>query len=245
MMLEMFDQVLRKHCGIGINQCEDSPVVYVYLDDAVFTGNRVKQDIKKWVEENAPANAKIHVITILLSTGGKWNAKQKIRETALAVQKNIDIKWSYAIKLENRLSYKDVSDVLWPVDIPDNPDVNAYVEQEEKYPFEPRKPIKRSTNDIFSSEQGRQLLEREMLVAGIKIRSFCRDPEPNIRPLGFSPFGLGFGATVFTFHNCPNNCPLAFWWGDPDADPGHSLSKWYPLLPRKTYPSGNTADALF
>ena len=245
MMLEMFDQVLRKHCGIGINQCEDSPVAYVYLDDAVFTGNRVKQDIKKWVEADAPANAKIHVVTILQSTLGRWYAEKEIRKEAEAVQKNIDIKWWHEIELENRRLYRNASSVLWPVSIPDDPDVKTYVEQEEKYPFKPRMPLGRSTNDIFSSEQGRQLLEREMLVAGIKIRSFYPNPKPILRPLGFGPFGLGFGATVFTFHNCPNNCPLAFWWGDPDADSGHHLSKWYPLLPRKTYPSGNTADAPF
>lgn len=27
---------------------------------------------------------------------------------------------------------------------------------------------------------------------------------------------------MVTFRNCPNNCPLAFWVGDP----------WYPLFPR-------------
>jgi hypothetical protein len=34
---------------------------------------------------------------------------------------------------------------------------------------------------------------------------------------------LGFGSTIVTFRNCPNNAPLAFWAGDP----------WYPLFPRK------------
>jgi hypothetical protein len=35
---------------------------------------------------------------------------------------------------------------------------------------------------------------------------------------------LGFGSTLVTFRNCPNNCPLAFWAGYP----------WYPLFQRKT-----------
>ncbi len=241
-MLKMFDQVLRKHCGIGINQCKNSPVAYIYLDDAIFTGNRVKQDIEKWIETHAPANAKIHVITVFGSTGS-WYAEKKIREKAEEVQKNIDIEWWCGIRLENRLSYKNVSDVLWPVSIPDCPDVKTYVEQEEKYPFMPRIPVRRSRNDIFSSEEERQLLEREMLIAGVKIRSFCQ--EPTLRPLGFGPFGLGFGAMVFTFHNCPNNCPLALWWGDPSESPDHPFSKWYPLLPRETYSSANTTNVLF
>lgn len=89
--------------------------------------------------------------------------------------------------------------------------------------------------DIFSSETGRQLLEEQFLLAGMRIRSFCKNPSQILRPLGFSPFGLGFGSMIATFRNCPNNAPLALWWGDPDAHAGHPFRNWYPLLPRKTY----------
>jgi hypothetical protein len=69
----------------------------------------------------------------------------------------------------------------------------------------------------------------------LRIRSFSQNPSPSLRPLGFGPFGVGFGSLFVTYRNCPNNAPLALWWGDPDADPSHPFSKWRPLVPRKTY----------
>ena len=51
------------------------------------------------------------------------------------------------------------------------------------------------------------------------------------KPLGISSFpGFGFGALLFSYRNCPNNTPLAFWWGDWNGN-----STWYPLFQRKTY----------
>lgn len=107
--------------------------------------------------------------------------------------------------------------------------------KEQKFPFEPRQPGGKLQYNVFSSEEGRQLLERELLLAGMRIRAFCKNPNRALRPLGFSSFALGFGSMIVTFRNCPNNCPLALWWGDPHAGLNHPFSKWYPLFPRKTY----------
>ena len=86
---------------------------------------------------------------------------------------------------------------------------------------------------VFSSEAGRQLLESEFLIAGVKIRTLTQSPKDFIRPLGLGNFGVGFGSLLVTYRNCPNNCPLALWWGDPEATSG--ALHWYPLLSRKTY----------
>ena len=125
--------------------------------------------------------------------------------------------------------------MLWPASIPDDAALTAYIAEEQRFPFEPRQPGARWEHDVFSSEQGRQLLEREFLLAGMRIRSFCQNPNPAMRPLGFSAFGVGFGSLIVTFRNCPNNSPLALWWGDPSALPNHPFSRWRPLFPRKTY----------
>ena len=87
----------------------------------------------------------------------------------------------------------------------------------------------------FSSEDVRMLLDREMLLDGMLIRSFSQSPSRALSPLGFSAYGLGFGSMIVTYRNCPNNTPLALWWGDPEAPSNHPFSRWYPLLPRKTY----------
>ena len=77
---------------------------------------------------------------------------------------------------------------------------------------------------FFSSEEGRDVLEQELLVAGAKIRDLCPQLNKYQRPLGNMILEtLGFGSTIVTFRNCPNNAPLAFWAGNP----------WYPLFERK------------
>jgi len=123
--------------------------------------------------------------------------------------------------------------------------LKAYMAEETKFPFKPRTPGGKCEHDIFSSEEGRQLLERELLMAGMRIRSFSQNPNRALRPLGFSPFGLGFGSTIVTYRNCPNNAPLALWWGDPEKPKSHPFSKWCPLVPRKTYGAEEEWDGIF
>jgi hypothetical protein len=73
-----------------------------------------------------------------------------------------------------------------------------------------------------------------MLVAGVHIVSLSKDPKPQMRPLGYDTLlTLGFGGLLITYRNISNNCPLALWWGDPDAPENHPLSQWYPLFPRR------------
>ncbi|WP_423841980.1 phosphoribosyltransferase-like protein [Aeromonas veronii] len=75
-----------------------------------------------------------------------------------------------------------------------------------------------------------------MLKAGSKIIGYCQNPSRVMKPLGFSVFdGYGFGSVVFTYNNCPNNNPLAFWWGNPEANLYSPLRRWYPLMRRRTY----------
>jgi len=63
-----------------------------------------------------------------------------------------------------------------------------------------------------------------------------RTPSEVLKPLGFTKFdGLGFGGTTFTYRNCPNNAPLAFWWGDYEPTGVPALDCWYPLMKRIGY----------
>jgi hypothetical protein len=78
---------------------------------------------------------------------------------------------------------------------------------------------------IFSSDEGRELLEQQFLAKGAYIRTVCPILNEYQRPLGNMVLEtLGFGSTIVTFRNCPNNAPLVFWAGDP----------WHPLFLRKT-----------
>lgn len=223
-MLAMFETVLQEKCGLNIDQCGSDHGPYIYLDDAIFTGNRIKNDISAWIQSCGPPNASVHVIVIGLHRGGGWYARREVDKVVSAVGKRIDITWWCCLKIEDRKRYLADSDVLRPSAIPTDAAVQAYAEGLQ-YP-----PVMRPGNSVgqhkfFSSDTGRNLLEQEFLKAGAVIRSICPNLNQYQRPLGNMVLQtLGFGALIVTFRNCPNNCPLAFWVDSP----------WYPLFPRKT-----------
>ena len=234
-LLNIFDEILRTECGISISECGDDDGDFIYIDDVIFSGGRVRDDLSDWIRLESPPNAHVHVIAMAIHTGSEWVFRKPLTDVAVRVGKRIEFKQWRSMEIENQKINRNKSEVLWPCDVPDNAALKAYMDQEKKFPFEARNAGGKVKHKIFSSEEGRQLLERELLLAGIRIRSFSKEPSPVMRPLGFGGFGLGFGSTIVTFRNCPNNCPPAFWWGDPTAAPNHPFSKWYPLLPRKTY----------
>jgi hypothetical protein len=232
-LLDLFSEVLTDSFGFGVEESGERDGPYVYLDDVLFSGGRVGQDISEWLAGDAPSEATLHVVVIATHAFGAWKTERRLLDVAQEAGKKLDLKMWRAVCFENRLAYRNNAEVLWPASLPDDEEIKTYAAAG-KFPFQARKPGGKLENQIFSSEEGRHTLEQAFLVAGARIRAACKNPSDAMRPLGFSPFGLGFGATVVTFRNCPNNCPLALWWGDPHAIAGSALA-WYPLLPRKTY----------
>lgn len=231
-MLKIFSKCLKDEFGLDQDDCGEIGGDFIYLDDVIFSGNRVGNDLEPWIIYSAPQSATVHVIVIASHTSGFYLADKKLRDANTKSGKNITIKWWNILKIENRKYYKNSSSVIWPTEVPDAPFVKDYIDRQKTHPFEPRNSTELKIQP-FSSEEGRQVLEREFLIAGAKIIAACENPSQFMRPLGFSPFGVGFGSMIVTYRNCPNNCPLAMWWSVPNKRL-HALN-WYPLLPRKTY----------
>lgn len=230
--VSLFADALQQKCGLDLSKCGAAGGDYIYLDDVLFTGGRVATDLQAWIAGQAPANAVVHVILMALHTSGHYYiTSNRLKKAITASGKDIRIRFWRLVELKNQKNQKDVSDVLWPAVVPADAAVQAYVNAEKNYPLAIRK--SGGALGVFSSEAGRQLLESEFLIAGVKIRSRIQSPKDFIRPLGFGNFGVGFGSLLVTYRNCPNNCPLALWWGDPEATSG--ALHWYPLLSRKTY----------
>ncbi|WP_428542875.1 phosphoribosyltransferase-like protein [Profundibacter sp.] len=232
---QLFGKALLDQLGLEIESCGNAGGAYIYLDDVIFTGGRVKNDLTAWIRDEAPAKAVVHILVIATHRLGEWQCTESLKKVATEVGKKVNIHVWAAARFENRKAYRNRSDVLWPATVTDDPALAAYLEQQGRFPLESRQPGGEPDLNIFSSEDGRQLLEREFLMAGVNIRGFCQNPNAIMRPLGFSGFGVGFGSTIVTYRNCPNNAPLALWWGDPDAPTNHPFSRWYPLFQRKTY----------
>jgi hypothetical protein len=221
-MLRIFDRLLRQKYNLRIVDCGDEDGDYIYLDDIVFTGGRISQDVTAWIRNAAPANCKLHIIVAARHTLGHHYIENAMHRVNQDTGKNIRISyWCTSYRLENRNYYRNSSQVLWPVAAPQNEVVQDYLREPNDYPFTPRTPG--GALGLFSSEAGRQLLESEFLIAGATIRSRGQVAAVN-RPLGHSFYGVGFGGLMVTYRNCPNNCPLAMWWGDPD---GPGAMRWY------------------
>lgn len=226
-MLAMFAVVLRKACRLKLEECGETPRTFLYLDDAIFSGNRVRHDLSPWIENDAPDAAQVHVVVIALHAGGQYYASGSLAKTATAAGKKIDSTWWRCVEIEDRKAYINTSDVLRPASLPEDDLTRDFVQTltDAGYPPVLRQPGKMGTDTIFSSEDARDLLEQQLLKAGLQIKQMCPYLKDTHRPLGYSVLKtLGFGSLLVTFRNCPNNCPLAFWAGDP----------WYPLFPRKT-----------
>ena len=215
--------ILQQHHGADINYQGSTGGAYIYLDDAIFTGERVIVDVTGWMSRDAPDNGTLHLMTMALNEGGRYWIERNEERLKSGKQFNLRF-WAFeGFTFENRLAYRNRSDVLWLTFDPDG-----------GYNFRTRQPGL-GTSRIFTGEPGRQLLERELYLAGLRIQEFAANPSPRLKPLGFSNFSPGFGSLFVTYRNCPNNCPLALWYGDPSYGPNHPLGKWYPLFPRKTY----------
>lgn len=221
-MLELFDKRLQKSCGLSIDDCGSIPHTFAYLDDAVFSGGRVKSDLMRWIATDAPKKAKVAVMVMAVHSLGEFFAGKDIKKAAEAAGKEIEVVWWRAMTVEDRKAYMSSSDVLRPTSIP--PTAQNYVESLGALPV-----LRTGSNvgplQVYSSAENRHFLEQEFLKAGVEIRRLCPLLPSQMRPLGCTLMKTtGFGSTFVTYRNCANNTPLVFWAGNP----------WYPLFPRKT-----------
>lgn len=228
-MLAMFGELLRQEIRIEITDCGSSYGPFVYLDDGVFGGGRILQDLSTWIGKTAPTECEVRIVVAAMHTLGQYYVDKEIDKIKTKTKKKIKLAWWRIHEVENRRYFKNDSDVLWPTMVPSESLAQAYVryitEDAPKYKIELRSPASVGKKKFFSSDKARILLEQQFLTAGLQIRDMCPYLPETARPLGATLLKtFGFGSTIVTFRNCPNNSPLAFWVSDP----------WYPLFPRST-----------
>lgn len=228
-ILAMFGELLNQEIGIKLSNCGSQDGPFIYLDDGLFGGGRIRGDISSWVQKEAPDEFELRIVVAVLHTLGNWYVDEQFNKLRTKTKKKFNVSYWRIHDVENRRRYKNESDVLWPTTVPAGPLAEAYVryltEEEPKYPLELRTPGSVGTKKFFSSDESRILLEQQFLISGLQIRDQCPHLHETMRPLGATLLKtFGFGSTIVTFRNCPNNSPLALWAGDP----------WYPLFPRST-----------
>lgn len=235
----IFAQALKAETGLRLEECGTSGGPFVYMDDFVFTANHVHWDLLDWVKSNAaPRSGRIIVLAVVMHSQRTDYAQKQVIKAATSVGKTFTMNDWWHLKAIRQTEYAgSETDVLRPMTLPSG---DRHVDQLLAHlvaagkPFRPRTGLTSASNPVFSSEAARVLLETEFLKAGARIKyDLCPQLPANAWPLGYDIFkGAGFGSLVLNYRNCPNNCPLALWAGDP----------WKPLFPRRNNPAHQNFD---
>ncbi|ENU09288.1 hypothetical protein F997_02737 [Acinetobacter calcoaceticus NIPH 13] len=216
--------------SFGYSYAEDS---VIYLDDFIFSGGRVFEDLSNWIPLQEKSY-KIYVVVIGCHTNF-WRIEkllnEKINHTNITKGINLSINFIKLNELENRLFRKNQSDVLWPMD---------HFFRNERYQhlidpsFNYRDGFIATPQSFFTNNDDRVRFENICLKYGFEIIQRCQNPNRTTRPLGIHRYSYGFGGLVFSYKNCPNNTPLLFWWGS--SNPASPMyNQWHPLMPRRIY----------
>ncbi len=233
-MRVMIDKSLQDTHGLSITDCGSELQRYIYLDDVVCTGTQWNYAVNGWLKrerEKLAGDKEVHLWLIALACHRDrqdyWIGELKTEARVLGISLKIDVWAGFEMK----------PSALWPTFRPKDYDASQPVEklreelERERYPMRLRKNLTDPNCRVFSSEDARDLLEREFLTAGCRIRY---EPSHNFGepfwPLGYDRFaGMGFGTPIVTWRNCPNSAPLALW----------AEGRWSPLLPRDNNPPGS------
>ncbi|HHP2331333.1 hypothetical protein M3A11_13200, partial [Klebsiella pneumoniae] len=172
-------------------------------------------------------------------TSALYNIEKNLIQTINISGKSISLSLVCFGKIyENKFIMRNQSDVFWPkeenVNIPNNLDPIRFISTAPQGQAPGRTGF--AASYVFENGNDRDRFEKILCEKGFYIISLCNNPAASMKPLGYKTYrGLGFGGTIFTYRNCPNNTPLVFWWGNPNMEDWNPLSKWYPLMMRKTY----------
>jgi hypothetical protein len=79
-MLDLFKESLRECCNI-VNSRATSSDQYIYLDDALFSGSRIGNDLEAWISTDAPRKAEVHIICIATHKLGEWQCQSGLSRT--------------------------------------------------------------------------------------------------------------------------------------------------------------------
>lgn len=238
-MLKILNDSCLANYGFPINVNDYTKNEFVYHDDVVFTGDRVCRDLEEWIKNSAPQKCSLIIAAIYTHSSAEYSIQTKLKKIISDSNKSIDLTLDYFGKCyENRFKMRNRSDVFWPkeenVNIPDDLDPSLFISTAPRGEAPGRTGFIKSY--VFRNENDRDRYEKILCEKGFHIRSLSGNPKDSLKPLGYKTYkGLGFGGTIFTYRNCPNNTPLVFWWGNPNMDSWNPLSRWYPLMMRKPY----------
>lgn len=235
-LVNLMNSVLMKEKGITISTEYLNKKNYIYLDEGIFSGNRIINDLKSFIFDNDVKDVKIIIQVIISHTEAEQYIKAKLLD--ITQERNIDFQLFRAIISNN--TNMNHNGVIYPEVIPSDHISRKYLAEFDNYfnDFPNYYYLDETTFDkdfkLFSSTDNVELIEEVFLKYGIKLLNEF-SPNELVRPLGFSKLlNLGFGAIFFTYRNIPNNCPIIFWYNEREIFKNKCKTYgWFPLFPRK------------
>ena len=254
-LLKIVEEILQEDYGIALAEVsgKGDTTTYVYIDDALYTGNRLCYDLidetneQAWLRGKIPFKSKLLIYTVASHLQGTNFVEKRVRPVLREKGILSTSKWSLLI--DN--SHTRKIEFLLPKETAGDNIIDSYIVNVRKSLAQRNQTDDRifRSNDspvqetLFSSPQARDVVEKAFLKNGIRIINACREPAKSMRPLGYTAYiSLGFGTFLVTYRNIANNCPLVLWWGDKTMPSSHPFSIWHPLLPRKTNMQSNLTE---
>ena len=113
-------------CHIWYRFALQTPIYGHNSRKSIAITRMVSNDLEQWIIEYAPASCIIHVIVMAFHRGGQWYASNRIKQTANGAGKNVVVHWWRCVEIEDRKSCINISDVLRPTLIPEDPGIQQY-----------------------------------------------------------------------------------------------------------------------
>ena len=233
-LLGIIRQIARTEYNTDIHttdECDYTEGMLVYVDDGLYTGRRIRQDLYDVI--NKTHNKVIVVFLIAAYTNNLEYCKKKLSE--IAEKSRVTIVWKIETCFENIKCEKKHFDTVWPHDSV----LNDAKIKEYAINIASGRNMSYITHDdsyddcLFSNKEAARIIENAFLTKGFEILANVQ--ETQFRPLGFDTnVSFGFGSFFATDINISNTCPLVLWWGALKRTGNQALDCWYPLLPRRS-----------
>lgn len=246
-LLGIMNEILEEWYDTSLIDCGKEPSdTYVYLDDGIYTGNRLRYDLAgaddtdegcdslAWIPRLAPSGCKLVILILAEHAAGFLYASQHIDIAART--KGISVDYVPTKIIYNLREQSDKFECLWPdrsTANGDDPDAGWYVKRilwwcnknEWSKSLLTRSPNIPTEETLFSSPAARNIVESAFFRAGARILKPSHRLGESRRPLGWEKLeSWGFGTFFVTYRNIANNCPMVLW---------SKAAGWYPLFPRK------------
>lgn len=154
-MLSFFDEKMKSVMGFGVDKCSGKSSNFVYLDDGIFSGNHVVIDFQDWIKDEAPEKGIIHIVVIVLHTGGCYYARKRLQEIAKESGKQLEFVFWRAAEIESFSNSGGAADVLRLKELPIDKATQEYVQRTcgDKTPGLLRPEKEDNTSNVFPLKQ--------------------------------------------------------------------------------------------